>query len=176
MVQQTVINQPQLSNAFESATNELLQLLMSFDQQQINMVPYEGSWTAAQVGDHLFKSDSAILKALHGPVKETERAADENVEGINGQFLDFSTRMKSPDLIIPSNINHDKETLIVALKGTRDLLGKAIKTLDLSQTCTDPTMSGIVGHWTRLEYVNFVISHTKRHINQLKKIHNKVIK
>src|SRR5688572_13239861 len=100
MVQQTAFNQQQLSNAFESATQELLQLLKSFDQQQINTVPYEGSWTAAQVGEHLFKSDSAILNALHGPVKETERAADENVEGINGQFLDFSTRMKAPDLII----------------------------------------------------------------------------
>ena len=166
MVQQTVIDQQQLSSSFGSTTHELLQLLTSFDQQQINTVPYAGSWTAAQVGEHLFKSDSAILHALYGPVKETERAADKYVADINGQFLDFSTKMSAPDIIIPEKINHDKDMLIVALKGTRDL----------SPTCTDPTMSTIVGHWTRLEYVNFVISHTKRHINQLKKIHNSVAK
>lgn len=175
MIQQITISQEKLPVAFEEATKELVQLLVNFDQQQLNTVPPNGGWSAGQVGEHLFKSDSAILNALHGPVKETKRAPDQNVDGINSQFLDFSTKMKSPDIIVPANnINHDKETLVAALKSNRDLIGKAIKTLDLSLTCTDPVMSAIVGEWTRLEYINFVISHTHRHINQLEKIYKQV--
>lgn len=166
------ISQDQLPLEFEKATEELVLVLTAFDQQQINALPATGGWTAGQVGDHLFKSDSAILNALHGPVKETGRQPDEHVDMINNAFLDFSTKMNSPEIIIPANdVAHEKEMLIVALKSNRDLMAKAIRSLDLSLTCTDPVMSGIVGEWTRLEYINFVISHTHRHINQLKKIH-----
>ena len=173
MVAQTIISQENLSAEFDKATHELMQLLIAFDQRQINAKPDTGGWTAAQVGEHLFKSDSAILKALHGPVKDTNREPDKHVDGINSYFLDFNAKYKSPDIIVPEDIEHDKETMISALKSTRELLGKAIKTLDLSVTCTDPVMSAIVGEWTRLEYINFVISHTYRHINQLKKIFSK---
>jgi hypothetical protein len=173
MVSQTIISQKDLSSEFDKATNELMQLLIAFGQQQINTKPPDGGWTAAMVGEHLFKSDSAILKALYGPVKDAMRTPDKHVNSINRAFLDFSTKMKSPDLIIPEDIEHDKEAMISALKSTRDLLGKAIKTLDLSPICTDPDMSGLVGEWTRQEYINFVISHTHRHIHQLKKIFNK---
>jgi hypothetical protein len=172
MMQQIAIKQDQLSLEFERATQELFTVLTAFAQEQINTKPATGGWAAGQVGEHLFKSDSAILKALHGPVKATKRAADQNVDDINAAFLDFSTKMHSPDIIVPaSDVEHEKETLIMALKSTRDLLGKAIQSLDLSLTCTDPVMSAIIGEWTRQEYVNFVISHTHRHINQLKKIH-----
>jgi hypothetical protein len=172
MMQQIAISQDQLPFEFEKATQELIRVLTAFEQEQINIVPTYGGWTAGQVGEHLFKSDSAILNALHGPVKETKRVPDKNVEEINAAFLDFSTKMKSPDIIIPAdNVDHDKDTLIMALKSNRDLMGKAIRSLDLSLTCTDPVMSAVVGEWTRLEYINFVISHTHRHINQLKKIH-----
>lgn len=172
-MQQLAIRQDELPLEFEKATRELIHVLTAFDQEQINTTPSTGGWTAGQVGEHLFKSDAAILNALHGPVKETKRAPDKNVDGINAAFLDFSSKMQAPDNIVPANdVNHDKETLIMALKSNRDLMQKAIRNLDLSLTCTDPTMMAIVGKWTRQEYINFVISHTYRHINQLKKIHN----
>jgi hypothetical protein len=172
MVHEVIINKQILSQEFTKATNELINVLTAFGEDQINKKVSSDSWSAAQVGDHLFKSDSAILKTLYGPVKKTWRSPDENVEDINGTFLDFSTKMKSPELVIPEDMEHDKTALIVALKSTRELLAKAIVSLDLSPTCTDPEMSGIVGEWTRKEYINFVIVHTHRHIHQLKNIFN----
>ena len=172
MTQQVAIRQDELLLAFKQATQELITVLTAFDQDQVNSIPSTGGWTAGQVGEHLFKSDSAILNTLYGPVKETTREPDEYVDNINGQFLDFSTKMQAPDLIIPAyDVYHDKPTLIMALKSNRDLIGNAIQSLDLSLTCTDPVLSDIVGEWTRQEYINFVISHTHRHIHQLKNIH-----
>ena len=38
---------------FENTNVELLQLFSSFNQEQINVVPFEGSWTAGQLAEHL---------------------------------------------------------------------------------------------------------------------------
>jgi hypothetical protein len=156
---------------FETTTTAFMELLGSFDQHQINTVPYEGSWTAAQVGEHVFKSDTFILESLNGPVKPTERRPDEHVAGFRRQFLDFETKLSSPDVIIPANGTHDKEALISALKATREQIARVIKTTDLTATCFNP----ILGEPTRLELLTFVIVHTQRHTHQLQKIAGRVL-
>jgi hypothetical protein len=156
---------------FESATTAFLELLDSFDQQQINTVPYEGSWTAAQVGEHVFKSDNFILQSLNGPVKPTERKPDEQVAGLREMFLDFNTKLPTPDVIIPASGTHDKEALLPALKATREQIAHVIKTTDLTATCFNP----ILGEPTRLELINFINVHTQRHTHQLQKIAGKVM-
>jgi hypothetical protein len=156
---------------FESSTAAFLELLHSFDQEQINTVPWEGGWTAAQVGEHVFKSDNFLLQSLTGPVKPTERKPDEQVAGIRATFLDFETKLPSPDVIIPTHGTHDKEALLPALKATREQMAQVIKTTDLTATCFNP----IFGEPTRLEVINFVNVHTQRHTHQLKKIAGKVM-
>lgn len=148
-----------------------MELLGSFDQQQINTIPYEGSWTAAQVGEHVFKSDNFMLQSLTGPEKPTERKPDELVAALRKQFLDFETKLPSPDIIIPANGTHDKEALLPALKATREQMARVIKTTDLTATCFNP----IFGEPTRLELLTFVIVHTQRHTHQLQKIAGKVL-
>jgi uncharacterized damage-inducible protein DinB len=165
-----MINPREMLQEFETATAEYINVASSFSQEQFNAVPYEGCWSAAQVTDHLFKSDNGILKALYGPTQTTERAPDENVPGIKKTFLDFTTKLSSPDFIIPDNVSHDKDSLISAFKSVRELLGKAIKTLDLSALCSMP----VLGELTRLELIAFVIYHTQRHTHQVTKIGNLV--
>lgn len=161
-----MVTSNELLQQFETATNLYIEVLTSFSEEEINRVPYEGSWTAAQVTDHLFKSDNGILKALYGPTQPANRPVDENVANIKAVFLDFTTKLKSPDFIIPDNVSHDKQTLIGAFKSVRELLGKAIKTLDLSATCS----MAVLGELTRFELISFVIYHTQRHTNQILKI------
>ena len=44
----------------------LLAALEKFTPAQLNKAPFEGSWTAAQVADHLLKSNGGILKIIEG--------------------------------------------------------------------------------------------------------------
>ena len=164
----TMINPREMLQQFENATTEYINVVSSFSQEEINTIPYEGCWSAAQVTDHLFKSDNGILKALYAETKSTDREPDENIPGIKAVFLDFTTKLKSPDFIIPDNVTHDKDSLISAFKSVRELLGKAIKTLDLSAVCSMP----VLGELTRLELIAFVIFHTQRHTHQVLKIGN----
>jgi hypothetical protein len=156
---------------FEAATNAIIEKVAALSQSAINTVPYSGSWTAAQVIEHLCKSDQAMIQALNGPVQPTSRPPDKMVDNLRAIFLDFSTKLPAPEFIIPSNETFDKENLIATFKSGRGELGKAIQTLDLTATCHMP----IFGKPTRMELIAFVIFHTMRHTNQVKNITEKLV-
>jgi hypothetical protein len=161
----------ELLQEFETATNAYLDIVTGLSQDEINTVPSPGSWTAAQVTEHLRKSDNGMLQTLNGPVQPTNRPIDENVPQLQAIFLDFSTKLPSPEFIIPEAGTYDRDHLISSFKAGREQIGKAIATLDLSATCHAP----IFGEPTRLELISFVIFHTLRHVNQVKRINEKLV-
>jgi hypothetical protein len=156
---------------FEEATKSYFDIVSGLSQDEINTVPYPGSWTAAQVTEHLCKSDKGMLGALNGPVYPTNRPPDAGVNGLRDTFLDFTTKLQSPDFIIPEDGNYDKNNLLEAFKAGREQIGNAIQSLDLTTSCHMP----IFGEPTRLELIYFVIFHTQRHINQVKRISEKLV-
>jgi uncharacterized damage-inducible protein DinB len=161
----------ELYQEFEAATNAYIGIVAALSQEEINTVPFTGSWTAAQVTEHLCKSDNGMIQALNGPVYPTNRQPDEMVGNLRTIFLDFSTKLPSPGFIIPSEGTHDKHDLLSFFKAGREQIGKAIKTLDLTATLHVP----IFGEPTRLELIAFVIFHTQRHTNQVKHISEKLV-
>ena len=74
-------------------------------------MPFEGSWTAGQVAQHILLSSSSV-EVLRGPVKKTKRAPDEGIENLRSIFLDFDTKLESPEFIMPQNKVYDKEELL----------------------------------------------------------------
>jgi hypothetical protein len=160
----------ELLQEFEDATNAYLDIVTTLNQDEINTVPSPGSWTAAQVTEHLRLSDNGMLQTLNGPVQPTQRPIDEMVPQLSATFLDFSTKLPSPDFIIPENKTYHRDNLIDTFKNGRAQLAKAIKEMDLSATCYQP----IFGEPTRYEVISFVIFHTLRHVNQVKHINEKL--
>ncbi len=154
---------------FDTVLGELLQTLSSITQQQLNTVPFQGSWTAGQLAEHLILSNSGFAQIINGPVKETERAPDEKVKTIKANFLDFTAKAESPDFVKPKNIGHKKEELLHSLQDIKATIKEAIQTLDLSKTCLAFEIP-VYGFLTRLEAMHFVIYHTQRHLQQLKNI------
>ncbi|OQP46893.1 hypothetical protein A4H97_05065 [Niastella yeongjuensis] len=160
----------ELLQEFEAATEGYLDIVSGLNQDEINTVPFLGSWTAAQVTEHLCKSDNGMINALNGPVHTTNRPPDAGVGNLRHVFLDFSTKLQSPEFIIPEERTYDKDTLIYSFKAGREQIGEAIKSLDLTSSLHMP----IFGEPTRLELIYFVIFHTQRHINQVKHISEKL--
>ena len=161
---------PKIQEELETVTTELLLMIGSFDQGQINLIPFENSWTVAQVADHLCKSDASVLASISEDGTPTERAPDEKNPELKGIFLNFDIKFKSPAMIIPDNKVFNKEELIARLKETRSELSAAAATLNLSEICTHE----VLGSMTRLEFLSFVIYHTQRHVHQLKHIREKI--
>lgn len=160
-----------LSSDFAATTTELLATIASFKEEDINTIPFEGSWTAGQVGEHIYKSISAISHSLQGAVKKTDRDPGEKIKAIGDLFLNFDFKMKSPDFIQPSELPHDKTLLLRCLTLITSEVQEHIATQDLSATCLQSALPGF-GDLTRLELCYFIVFHTQRHIHQLKKILN----
>ena len=159
---------------FEESTTDLLKTISSFRQEQFNLVPFEGSWTAGQVAEHLYKSESNAIRQMKGNTKPTEKSdTDANEKIIRLSFLNFNTKFQSPDFILPSPEPKLKEKFIKRFEKTREDIRKLIDTEDLSLTCTDFSFPGI-GEITRLEWICFVNCHSIRHTRQMNNIHNEL--
>ena len=156
----------------EAATDELTGLLSSLSETELNTRPFDGSWTAAQVGEHLLKS-YGVGRILKAPVKKTERPSDQKVEAIKEVFLNFDIKMESPEFITPSDGHIDQATLLSSLSNVTSEIQATAEQLDLSETCTAFALPQM-GEFTRLEWLHFMLYHTQRHNRQLKNICQKL--
>ena len=164
----------EIQTKLDNTLTELIQLFSSIEQEQVNIIPFEGSWTAAQLAQHTIMSNSGFAEMINGPVKETQRKPDELVEKIKSDFLDFTIKMKSPDFVKPPMAYYKKEDLLNSLKNIKENIHHAIETTDLTKTCVTFELPGL-GFLTRLEAAHFVLYHTQRHIHQLKNIFRKLV-
>jgi len=148
---------------------DLLQTLSSIEESKINTVPFTGSWTAGQLAQHVILSAGGFVQLLNGPVKDTERDPEANIPRLKEIFLNFNTKLKSPDFIVPEDKDYDKQQLTDTLRDIKTGLHKAIETLDIMKTCTAFELPGS-GYISRAEAITFTIVHTQRHVHQLKNI------
>ncbi len=160
---------------FESSQSRLISILDGFKENNFNVIPFEGSWTAAQVTEHLLKANSGAVHTLKGKTKETVRQPDKNEEIIRSIFLNFDTKMQSLDFILPSVEPKEQEDMITKCIRTGDELRKIVTGEDLTKLCTDFSLPQM-GELTRYEWIFFVNCHTRRHTHQLENIFNVVNK
>ncbi|RBL91803.1 DinB family protein [Chitinophaga flava] len=157
----------QLVQEVETTGSSLLQLLSSFSEEQINTRPFEGSWTAGQVAEHITKAGNCGI--VYGNVAPSDRQPDEKVTAIKELFLNFDIQMQSPEMVLPTQDSHQKEALLQEVRQIWEKLVHAAQTVPLEDTCLDFELPGF-GPFTRLEWIQFINIHTKRHIHQLEKI------
>jgi hypothetical protein len=152
-------------NEFHKTTLNLLNILSSLSEEQINFHPTEG-WSAGEFGEHLLKS-YAFVETLNGKTRKTERPIDQKLEPIKTLFSDFSIKMEAPKAILPSAQKIIKKDLIKDLEDRIGQIKEVIQNKDLSLICIDFSIPEY-GEFTRLEWIWFNIYHTKRHIHQMK--------
>ena len=71
----------------DATIKELIYVLSSFDEEQINKIPFEGSWNAAQVAEHLRKSYDVVGAMISGKTKPAERPPDQKVKQIRNKEM-----------------------------------------------------------------------------------------
>jgi len=148
-------------------------LFNDFEHSKVNTIPFEGSWTAGQLVQHMFLSNSGFVEMINGPVEETNRPADLMIEKIKEDFLNFDIKMESPDFICPEAKNYNKNELLQKLDQVKSNITAEVVNLDLTKTCNSFQLP-VYGFLTRLEAVYFVIYHTQRHTEQLANIYRKL--
>jgi len=166
------MQQKEIHIAIDETLSELLAVVSNFQQEQFNIVPFKDSWTAGEVTQHLVLSISGFVELMNGPTQPTNRNPREHIDSIKNVFLNFSSKLKSPDFIVPEKKSYDKQEQLERLKKLKAAVEDIIEKADLDQTCTRFTIPGGLGFLTRQEALAFVLYHTQRHIHQLRKIKN----
>lgn len=158
----------ELIQAFDGITDELLQLLHSLTEEQLNSVLIPGKWTAGQLGLHLYKAYAAIY-ILKGNTKPANRPIDQKVAKISGVLLNFDNSYEAPVEVIPSSVPVQKGRLLKGLHERIVAYKEVLLHQDLAVICTDFAIPEY-GEFTRLEWLWFDTYHTMRHVKQLKEM------
>ena len=140
-----------------------------FNRQQFNRVPFGGSWTAAQVADHLLKSQWGLPEIFTGNTKPADRKPDASNGLIEGIFLDFNSKYKSPHFILPTDEPQDKEDVLARYQGKSEEIQQMAAPLNDTDICMDFAIPG-ADPFTRMEWLHLVACHTIRHTRQLQHI------
>ncbi|GGM93277.1 hypothetical protein GCM10010967_28020 [Dyadobacter beijingensis] len=167
------VNRQQLLHDLDQTEHDFSSVLAAFQPAAVNAIPFEGSWTAGQVAEHILLSESGIPETILGSTDETVRPVGQYVPVIESIFLDFSAKYESPEFIVPSPGPHDQRNLLDAFKAERAEIRQIAASEDLSLTCTDFEFPQIA-NLTRWEWLQFVLCHSKRHTRQLRNIFEKV--
>lgn len=167
------VDRQQLLHDLDQTERDFYSILAALTPGQVNTVPFEGSWTAGQVVEHILMSESGIPETVLGSTQETDRPVAQYVPVIESIFLDFTAKYQAPDFIVPSAGPHDQQQLLEAFKAERAAIREIAANEDLTLTCTDFEFPQIA-NLTRWEWLQFVLCHSKRHTRQLRNISEKV--
>lgn len=160
------VNTKELFTSLDATWEEMLSLISSTNGPEINAIPFEGSWTAAQLATHVTKSNKAIAQGLQMEGKAAGRNPEEGAPHLKKMFLNFETKFQSPEFIVPENKPYNKELVVDAFKRSIEQLKDARVKVNLGEIINLP----VFGEITKLELMHFVLYHTQRHIHQLERI------
>lgn len=147
--------------------SQLIDIVSSLDEIKINTIPYEGSWTAAQLLRHVTKSTNGMAMAMQMDAKPAERDPGERIHELKQIFLDFSKKLKSPEFIVPEEGIYEKQRTIDELNKSFSQLKENANRANLNDLAEGLPLGPI----TKLEIIHFVLYHTQRHLHQMKKIY-----
>jgi hypothetical protein len=156
----------QLAASIDNAYLDFIKILNSVKEEQLNTVPFEGSWTAGQVTDHILKATADIPD---GNTRAADRPFHVLAPELESTFLNFDIKMQAPEFVQPGNGPFSKNALIESLDQTRNLHLETIANKDLTAVCLDFEFP-YTGHLTRYEWFRFFAAHVRRHTRQLQHI------
>ena len=156
----------ELIGSIHEPISGMLDLMSQLDNKKVNTVPYKNSWTAGMLFRHVSKSLNAMSKAMRMDGRPAGRDEAEKIPELKKTFLDFSSKLKSPEFIVPENGPYEKQAICEELDHSFDHLKQSTTHAELPDL-----VEGLpLGPITKLEILHFVLYHTQRHLNQMKKI------
>jgi uncharacterized damage-inducible protein DinB len=160
------MDKQRIAQEVERTFDALISTVTAIEAQYYNAVPFEGSWTAGQVVQHINLSNDGFVAVIDGEVADIDRLADEKVANLKDIFLNYEIKMKSPAFILPKLERYDQDAQLVKINAIKTRMSEQTETLPLDKSCISFELPGM-GFLTRLEAIYFVIYHTQRHTHQL---------
>lgn len=151
-------------------TGELLDLVRNKSDETLNHRSFN-SWSILQVLEHLLITERYVLQLLTTP---TEKVAPSKVlrgeENLNRILVDLRGRkVKAPDMLEPSGEINDIREFSTAFLKSRATLGQSLENGNIT---VDERVHAhpVLGDMTVSDWLHFLISHARRHMEQIRDI------
>src|SRR5690554_2990535 len=125
-----------IANTYLDLSGRYSAILETLGEKELNRVPYTGSWTAAQVIQHIGKANHSGF--LSAPGEKAERDIGAQIPRLEIEFLNFDTKMSSPDYLVPANRSYSKQETLELIQSVFQSLAENITDSDLSLILETP--------------------------------------
>jgi hypothetical protein len=161
----------QLKEALQQNIENLIKELSRFDGKRFNQRPASGGWTPAQIAEHLLVIERRTINVLSGKreAPEAGRSPDAHVAAMEARLTDRINKIDAPPALVPSEIPKEKQELTDTLIAARQELVNMVSQQDMHLLLPE-FPHRLFGVLTGLEWAQFTILHTNRHIEQLKEM------
>jgi uncharacterized damage-inducible protein DinB len=156
----------QVHQDFTQSTQKLLSALNEFPEDHFQSSGPNGGWSAAEIAEHIIKSEAGLVKFFGEDAESTERDPEQKIELMKEKMLNFQQKFSAPSQVEPNDGPKDRQQLIDKLQDIRQRIAGMIEIEDLTKLLTVFGHPGF-GTLTRVEWLYFNIYHAERHVEQV---------
>ncbi len=154
----------------DKSTQDFLEILKACSSDCVHF-KNDNQWNILEIIEHIYLTDRVIYTIISS-ASETRNSSleiigDENLQKI--LVTNWKEKIKSPDILIPKGEMTNIMTLVNLFVNQRELLKEAVskgKIIIDNRIFVHP----FLGKMTVIDWVNFAIHHTQRHIQQIEGI------
>lgn len=154
----------------DKSTQDFLQIIKGCSSDCV-LFKNDNQWNILEIIEHIYLTDKVIYIIISG-ASETRNSSleiigDENLKKI--LVTNWKEKIKSPDILIPKGEMTNIMTLVNLFVNQREQLKEAVSK---GKICIDNRIfvHPFLGKMTVIDWVNFAIHHTQRHIQQIEGI------
>jgi len=167
-----------LEEKIKNNTQALFESISALSEEKANAKIDDNTWSVLECLEHIFLVDVGVSKTLIVDITADNKNDKSELfsEGkLNYLLVDKRQEFKvpAPDFVSPTG---RFKTLVEAQKSIEVIIEKIISHIKLNaienekQTIQHPRL----GEMTKLDWVHFLMAHTKRHVLQIEEIKQKV--
>ena len=147
---------------------QLKTFVEGLDKAKQSFKPNENRWNILEIGEHLIKVERGVVSLLFAPGGEKNPNKQHFSEDyLKTVGLDRSNKVSAPKPMIPSGTFEEMGSIIEKLLTNRQKLYEALQanTFELDvESAPHPRL----GPMTKQDWVNFIVIHFERHLDQMK--------
>ena len=160
-----------LAQQVKQTRQTLVNSLANLSPEMAARHPREDCWSVLDCVEHLYLVEKPIVRLLTKPNSQTVSGEDQvfGHERMHKALLNRERKITAPDAFVPKGQFATLEEAETAVNELRDKLASALENNQITfdgQTFPHP----VLGMFTRLDWVNFVITHAQRHQAQIEEI------
>ncbi|HWK23429.1 MAG TPA: DinB family protein [Ureibacillus sp.] len=155
------------------AREEILTSVQGLTDDQLNETVMEGSWSVAQVLEHLYLMEENVVRQIQFALQQEKFKAPEAF--LVHLVADRTKKVSAPEFLTPSNEFLTLENLKGKLGSSRRALEKIIEETneeELNQKTLEHRRFGVL---TLKQWIELVGYHEQRHLGQIEELKEKLV-